>query len=890
MAPRAKARRPQLSFIFTPQGFVCDVTRDPETGRAYVAPESEGLLDAFMQNRIQALLDLGFREAAAWFSPSMRFLHRLASTFLRDTCQSPDIELLRERAPMEPLDTTVQELLLALPFTPGAEHVDESWIERVWEDLAAVFRDQIAAFDGTVDQYVTARTQDLRVPGRIFFHLVENAAGAAEGHPFAFLATYAAPDEGGVRHYPLRYALEQHRGDQRKVLSLLADLSEATQTSPFVSELVESGELFHPLRLDEDEAYRFLKDVPAIEAAGVLCRVPTWWKRGASSVKVAVRIGQSGPEEGATDSLLSLVPSFVVDGQELSEQEIRDLLSMTDGLAFIKGRWVEVDHERLQRLIEAFEQAHDRSLSVFEAMREAAAGTDDDLVEVTRGEWLDRLVTRMRTPARIDDYEPPKRLRATLRPYQESGYAWMCYLQELGFGACLADDMGLGKTVQLIAFLEHLKETSERGVRVLLVVPASLIGNWQHELERFCPDLDFEVLHGTSAPKLNARFADISDEDLYDSVPTLSITTYQMAQRLDVVSRVPWDVLVLDEAQAIKNPGVKQTRAIKAIDARMRVALTGTPVENDLSNLWSIFDFLNPGMLGTLKEFKGYVSELDEAGEGYGALRQLTAPFLLRRLKTDRSIISDLPDKVEIDEYVTLTRKQVVLYRQCVAELERALEDPEASDIRRRGLVLATISRLKQICNHPDQYLGQTYFSPKDSGKFLMLKDLCQTIYEKRERVLVFTQFREMCDPLARLLEEVFERPGCIIHGGVSAKRRTQIVDRFQSQEYVPFMVLSLRAAGTGLNLTAANNVIHFDRWWNPAVENQATDRAFRIGQTRDVMVHKMICEKTLEERIDEIIQGKSELVSEVVGEGETWLGNLSNEQLSQLLRLGDRG
>ena len=889
MPRRAGPKLPQLSFIFTPQGFVCDASMDSESGKPRLAHESHVWYERFSADREAALYDLGFVREDSWYTPSMRYLHRIADAFLRNTLLRADVELLREQAPPLLDEATIAELLLALPFCPGAEYVDRMWLKNIWEGLSASFRDGISTWDGTVEQYVASRTQNLRVPGRIFFHLVDNPQGMQEGRPFAFVATYAANDQGEVRHYPLRYALTQYKGDQRKVLGLLADLSRAADASEFVSGFMESGELFHPLAFTEDEAYAFLKAVPALEEAGVLCRVPTWWKRGSSSAKVNVRVGQERPEGLGAGALIALSPQFMVDGEELTELEMHELLARTEGLAMVKGRWVEVDHERLRALLAAFEEARGKSLSVFEAIRAASEEpANDNLVQVTRGEWLDSLLQRMRTPAIIDAYEMPATLEATLRPYQQTGFSWLSYLHELGFGACLADDMGLGKTVQLIAFLERLRaQAGERGVRALLVVPASLVGNWQHELARFAPQLDYQVLHGTSAPKLNERWAAIADEDLRGSLPTLSITTYAMAQRLEVVSRASWDVLVLDEAQAIKNPGVKQTRALKALASGMRVALTGTPVENDLSNLWSVFDFVNPGMLGTLKEFKAYVSELEEGTSGYAPLRQTISPFLLRRLKTDKSIITDLPEKTEINQYVELARKQVVLYRKVVGELEEALASEELSDACRRGLVLATIMKLKQICNHPDQYLGQVGFAGKDSAKFQMLAELCQTIYEKRERVLVFTQFREMCEPLATLLEGVFERPGCVIHGQVSAKRRTKLVERFQGEEYVPFMVLSLKAAGTGLNLTAANNVIHFDRWWNPAVENQATDRAFRIGQTRDVMVYKLVCQNTLEERIDEIISGKSELVGQVVGTGETWLGNLDDEQLVKLLRFG---
>ena len=891
MAGRSK-KLPQLSFIFTPSGFICDVRCDEDGKPTSLAQESLPWYEKFSQDRIGALYDLGFAEPQSWYTPSMRFLYRVADTFLRFTVQQADIELLREKARPVLAESDKAALLLAVPFSPGAEYVNAAWIDQVNEELSATYAEELSKWEGSVEQYVSERTQNLRVPERIFFHLVENVREDREAYPFAFVATYAESEGDAVNHHPLRFALEEYEDDPKKLLSLIAGLSAAANKSELLSRLMESGELFHPLRLTTEEAYSFLMDVPLFEEAGILCRVPNWWKRGSSKVKANVRIGESGPEGIGAGALVKLTPSFEADGQELTREEIERLLTEAEGLSIIKGKWVEIDHERLQKLLAAFDEAESQSMSIFEAMRAAASEeAEDDLVEVTRGEWLDGLLSRMKSPAQLDSYVVPESIDATLRPYQKVGFSWLSYLNELGFGACLADDMGLGKTLQMITFVERLRVQSQGKARVLLVVPASLVGNWQRELEKFAHDLDCLTLYGTSANKMNEQWADVADGELRDKLPTLCITTYAMAQKIEIVSRMVWDVLVLDEAQAIKNPNVKQTRSLKAVSSNMRIALTGTPVENDLSNLWSVFDFLNPGMLGTLKEFKKYTSELEQETSGYAPLRNMISPFLLRRLKTDRSIISDLPDKYEINQYVKLSRKQVVLYRKVVNELEEALKtgDDQFSTIKRQGLVLATIMKLKQICNHPDQYLGQGGFSLADSGKFQMLAELSETIYEKRERVIVFTQFREMCEPLSRLLEGVFGRPGCVIHGQVPAKTRTKLVERFQGEEYVPFMVLSLKAGGTGLNLTAANNVIHFDRWWNPAVENQATDRAFRIGQTKDVMVHKMVCEDTLEERIDQIIQGKSELVDQVVGEGETWIGNLNDDQLVELLSFGSR-
>jgi non-specific serine/threonine protein kinase len=361
-----------------------------------------------------------------------------------------------------------------------------------------------------------------------------------------------------------------------------------------------------------------------------------------------------------------------------------------------------------------------------------------------------------------------------------------------------------------------------------------------------------------------------------------------MVPRLEALAEPTWDLLILDEAQAIKNHASQQTKAVKNLRAVTRIAMTGTPVENRLSDLWSIFDFLNRGLLGTGKEFSNFAKKLSEDGNGYGKLRETVGPFILRRLKTDKTIISDLPDKVETRAFASLTKKQAVLYEALVKDMDATLRNEDIAPIARRGLVLAGITKFKQICNHPDQYLGQGAFDARHGGKFEVLAEICQTIREKRERVLVFTQFKEIVQPLAGFLETIFGRRGQILHGGTPVAQRGKLVKTFNGDDYVPFMVLSLKAGGVGLNLTAANHVVHFDRWWNPAVENQATDRAFRIGQRKNVMVHKFVTTGTIEEKIDNLLEEKRKLADEIVSAsaGEKWITEMSNAELMNLFAL----
>ncbi|MBD5461068.1 MAG: DEAD/DEAH box helicase [Lachnospiraceae bacterium] len=822
------------------------------------------------------LYQMGLEEETQGFTMSGRFLQQVAATFFKELTALPELELMRENVVVPLSEMTLQRLLQAAPYTIGAEYIDEKWIQHIFQRLESVFRKEISGYAGSVELYLTEKNQNLRVPERIFFHLVENKK---DDIPFAFMATYASKGEdGAVRYMPLRYALTEYQDDRDKLLTLLSCLNRASEVSPLIAGFVESGEMFHPLRLTQEEAWAFLKDIEKIEATGILCRIPNWWRKKSAVVSLTVKMGDKQPSMMGFETLVSMQPSLTVDGEELTREEISRLLEQTEGLAFLKGKWIEVNHDRLRELLQKMEEIPEE-ISLSEALQAEMGSrpiTADVGTSVTNGAWLSRMLLDLRSPGRIRSAAVPGTLRAVLRPYQKNGYTWLSYMDRLGFGACLADDMGLGKTVQVLAYLERLRKAKKRAY-ILLIVPASLIGNWKREAEKFAPEMELEVLHGKTSALLEER--------LRERLPFLTVTTYGMAARIKGLKEIQWDCVILDEAQAIKNPLTQQTREIKKLKTGMRIAMTGTPIENDLTNLWSLFDFLNHGLLGTSGEFHEFCKKLETNPEGYARLKMMISPFMLRRLKTDKNIIADLPEKVETVDYAELSKKQVVLYRKTVAEMEESIG--QADGIQRRGIVLAAIMKLKQICNHPDQYLGQKTFAPADSGKFALLKEICETIYEKRERVLVFTQFREIAEDLAGYLSQIFHAKGYVLHGGTPVKRRTEIVEAFQGEEYVPFIVLSVKAGGTGLNLTKANHVIHFDRWWNPAVENQATDRAFRIGQKRDVIVHKLVCQGTIEEKIDALINSKKELAENVVGSGtEKWITDLENEELFALLRL----
>jgi non-specific serine/threonine protein kinase len=813
----------------------------------------------------------------------------------------PEVEERRERVEVECPDDECRRLANAVPPMPGADHVDVDWIAARWREINRAFSDEIRRHRGTVADWLHDRHPSWHVVGKVCLHLAENRGD--DQHPFAFLATYAVRTGAGgkVQHRPLARALEDSsaHGDRRALLHLLEPLSRAAGQSEWLSALIDSGEIYQPLAWTPADAHRFLRAIPAFEAAGLIVRVPDWWRaRRPPRPEVTVRIGEKKPNVLGLDALLDFSVNVALGDQSLSAAELRELLASTDGLVRLRGQWVELDRERLREVLDHWQRVHriagTDGLSFLEGMRllagaavesdKSAAMASQGWSRVEAGAWLAETLASLRGPQGLAGVDPGADLHGELRPYQAIGVSWLWFASSLRLGVCLADDMGLGKTVQVLALLLLHKRQAPRGAPPhLLVVPASLLANWQAEIDRFAPSLAALVAHpSTMSPH---DLAKIADAPL--AAVDLVITTYGTLMRIEALQQREWSLAILDEAQAIKNPGAKQTRAVKALRARARVALTGTPVENRLGDLWSIFDFLDPGLLGSASEFGRFVKGLaSRAEEPYAPLRRLIQPYVLRRLKSDRTIVADLPDKTELKAFCLLSRPQAALYEKSVGELGRTL-DGMSQGIERRGLVLSYLMRLKQICNHPSQWLGDGTWDESGSGKLQRLREIAETIAAANEKALVFTQFREATEPLAQFLAGVFGRPGLVLHGNTPVKERGGLVKRFQEDPAIPYFVLSVKAGGVGLNLTAASHVVHFDRWWNPAVENQATDRAYRIGQHRNVLVHKLICRGTVEERIDRLIEEKEALVRGVLeGGAETLLTEMSTDELMTMVAL----
>ncbi|WP_375479829.1 DEAD/DEAH box helicase [uncultured Nostoc sp.] len=699
-------------------------------------------------------------------------------------------------------------------------------------------------------------------------------------------------DAATIWNNPVERLVYENRTIDQPQETFLRGLGVASRLYPTI---VASFETEYPQfsRLTPIQAYEFIKAVAwRLEDSGLgVILPPSLANREGWANRLGLKITAETPKtkQGrlGLQSLLNFQWQLAIGGQTISKAEFDKLVALNSPLVEINGEWVELRPQDIKTAQTFFTTRKDQmALSLEDALRFSTGDTQVieklPVVSFDASGALQELIGALTNNQAIAPLPTPTGFKGQLRPYQERGAAWLSFLERWGLGACLADDMGLGKTIQFIAFLLHLKEQDVLENPTLLVCPTSVLGNWEREVNKFAPSLKILQYHGDKRPKGKAFLEAVKNHDLI-------VTSYSLLHRdIKSLQSVSWQIIVLDEAQNVKNPEAKQSKAVRQLEATFRIALTGTPVENKLQELWSILDFLNPGYLGNKQFFqRRFAMPIEKYGDtaSLTQLRSLVQPFILRRLKSDRDIIQDLPDKQEMTVFCGLTGEQAALYQQVV---EQSLVEIESAEgLQRRGMILALLIKLKQICNHPAQYLKQATLEQHNSAKLLRLEEMLEEVLAESDRALIFTQFAEWGKLLKPYLEKQLGREIFFLYGSTSKKQREEMIDRFQHDpQGPPIMILSLKAGGVGLNLTRANHVFHFDRWWNPAVENQATDRVFRIGQTRNVQVHKFVCTGTLEEKIHDMIESKKQLAEQVVGAGEEWLTEMDTDQLRNLLLL----
>ncbi len=885
---------PMLSLVVNDAGglLLRPVGCLPRLERAFGRSAAAGMLDL-----LRFGLPVGAGAELCWLHARVR---ERALLYLRAHRQGrEEAEALALLSPTPAACAAWLEGMPPMEGVPVSASILRGWMEGLAPELL-----RVAAQDAcSPAEWLSRLGEGWRQLGTLCFHVAENAGEDAANTPFAFLATFihAVGQEGKPRHAPLGLAPRLLAEDAPALLSLLRPLKQAAESSPFLAELIHSQAVYRPCAWTPRQAYEFLAAAPVLEACGIEVRIVNLWKTLPPRVELEVKMELPAGETGKPDkapalnihSLLRFVPQVALGGVPLTEEELRELMAGEDGLIRFRGDWVRLDREHLQKLMNSWRQAARMAAGGIPLMvglryllgkRSTALPNLPPLEEgvtLAAGERLAAALAHLRLGG-VEPYLPPS-LARTLRAYQHEGVRFLLSVTEAGFGACLADDMGLGKTLQLIAWLCHLQGQGvlEAGA-ALIIAPASLLSNWQEELARFAPQLRCLILHPWALSAADAELLHRAPERLL-SRAHVALTTYGMATRHALLARCEFPALVLDEAQAIKNAASQRTQAILrlGLQSPRRVALTGTPVENGLGELRSLFEFLNPGLLGTEKDFAAFVRGM---GSDYGPLRRLIRPFLLRRLKSDPALLPDLPGKTEQPAWCLMTPEQARLYAREVENLQAVIHEPDPQ--ARLALVLPLLGRFKQICNHPAQYTGEGFYDPALSGKMLRLGHLAREIAAAGDCCLVFTQYRTLMEPLHDFLMGIFGAPGLTLHGGTPLAERQQRVAAFQHAGGPRFFVLSLKAAGTGLTLTRARHVIHVDRWWNPAVENQASDRAYRIGQTQPVLIHPLITRGSIEENIHLMLRRKTAMADALLAGGlEKMLMQLNEEELMALVK-----
>lgn len=871
--------------------------------------EYKKLNDSFQYSTPKGLLDLLNQPALFKKSPSLCYWYLFSFYYMRSFCLYCDLDII-EAIPYD--ETTFQKIIesYSTKKTKFTTQNEKTHL-KIWQQLDRYLEEQLEIFPGSSRKYLETNHKGWEEVGKIHFHMADECTKKNDGLPFKFLATINLRIPGKPRNQfkPLGILLKDLKESSKKNIfnQIISPIQKAKEESSFVKDLWQKDQLFTPTQLTADQANLFLKDNLNITQNGIKCNMPKSWQTNpVKSAKLNLTLENDSNEKQSLlgfSSLLRFNFYIQLGDQKISLEEFEKIKSKEEKLIEYHGKWIQLNPKKIDELLSNWQNAlattYKNGISFTEAIRLLSGLNLNQKNHLTGPNELLKIETNSLLESKLADIRTPKNFNVeknledikflflgSLRPYQLAGLQWLYSLTQLQLGGCLADDMGLGKTIQILALLSLRVFKDKISEPNLLIVPASLLGNWQQEIKKFCPTLKYFIYHRSFHSK--DKLVEL-EENFYGI--HLIITTYGMVTKESFFKKYSFQIIVLDEAQNIKNPGTNQAKAVKSLIGKVKFALTGTPVENNIWDLWSIFDFTCPGLLGNLPQFKLYCSNLENQdnpkADIYKGLKRLVSPYLIRRTKSDPKVISDLPAKIEMINYCNLTPKQITLYQKEVLLLKKSLESDDG--IKRKGAILKALIKFKQICNHPSQYLGDNSYSPSQSGKFAKLKELTEVIADNHEKVLIFSQFKELIDILQHFLTEIFSQPGLILHGSQSPSVRKKVVEQFSAKSGPPFLVVSLKAGGSGLNLIEANHVIHFDRWWNPAVEDQATDRAYRIGQKKNVLVHKFICKGTIEDKIDILIRDKKDLSSKLVqsssGIGSS-LMNLNNKDLLNIMSL----
>lgn len=834
------------------------------------------LFNLYVKDKWEALLELAFLNSNN-FASSINILRIIASSFVKKIAFSPEINFKSSSISIDIKEDEFHDLLAEIPFIDGIEYIDEKWIFEIYKHLNNKLNSIVKEKDITISDFLISK--NIFIPSRIYFHLVENKIDNTV--PFAFMATYTEFIDGKIKHYPLSNVLNSMKNQPEKLADLVVGIKKIANSSSLINNFIQKGDIFFPIKLEEKDALTVLNEIPLYEANGIICRIPKWYTEKTCSIKIDFNEKKIFQQSLFTNNALNcFVPILIYHGVEITIEDVKALLSKEEGLQYIKGGWINNNHKDLEQILSEYNILSKEGFSLLEILKtkNLTKYNEQDIVriEFCRKDWQNFFSESFKKYVKAEIPNPYNHL---LRDYQKDAFYWLYGMMKFGLGVCLADDMGLGKTVEVLSLLAQLKKEGIK--KILIIVPPTLIANWQNEINKFSPDMDYSILRGT-ANLINGQ-----------SGAFLTLTTYQTTLRSKYIQTADWDLIVLDEAQAIKNYYTSQTKMIKSLKSKMRIIMTGTPIENNILELWSLFDFINPGLLGSRLEFLNYLKQSQQLSSRQNLERQKMikaqiSPFILRRVKTDKKIIADLPEKNEINIFLDPTKEQVVLYRKVIDDMNKEILTAKNQHVM-RAVVLKYLIKLKQICNHPSQYYGDSLYEVEKSSKFIELKNICDNIAKKHEKVLIFTQFKEIIPAIVNMLEGVFQKKGAFIDGSVSLAKRSENIRLFQLGDY-PYMVLSLKTGGVGINLTEAQNVIHFDRWWNPAVENQATDRVYRIGQKHNVTIYKFITNNTIEKIINELLESKQKIADEYINSLDTDIfDKLSIEQIVQAMKYGGK-